>query len=122
MTSAIWPSANGNRATASNLNLSPRSRGTATIMESPGMYSTSIHIAHAHADERLKDLRAEAAHERRANEAAQASRARLGIAGAAGNLRHNLGVTLVRVGHRLQHPAAPATEQCAPLGNLRTAR
>ena len=83
------------------------------------MYPGSIHIAHIHADERRKDLFVEAAHDRRINEALQASRSRLGIPGRARQLRHNVGVLLVRVGHRLQQPA---TEHGTALGTLRTAR
>jgi hypothetical protein len=91
------------------------------------MYNGSIHIAHVHANERRHDLLVEAAHARRVNEAVAANR--VSIIRSAGNLRHNIGVALVRVGHRLQHSAAqPATDRPAvgapgaPLGALRTAR
>lgn len=142
MTSATLRSATGNPATASNLNSTSHRRPhvTAAEMERYAMYNGSIHTAHVHANERRHDLLAEAAHARRVNEAVAANRVG-GPTGAlvrsAGNLRHHIGVALVRVGHRLQHSAAqpatdrpgrphpagvPGTAPGAPVGTLRTAR
>lgn len=86
------------------------------------IYPGSIVLAHIHADERRKDLIIEAANARRANEAMPARRVRFGFAVRAADLRHRLGVALVRAGHRLQHAdGQPAADQ-APLGTLGTAR
>ena len=87
------------------------------------MYNGSIHIAHVHANERRHDLLVEAAHARRVNEAIAGNHARVNIVRSIGNLRHNIGVAMVRVGHRLQHSAAqPAANSQVPMGTLRTAR
>lgn len=110
-------------AIGSNRTTNQRSSLTATDVERYAMYPGSIHIAQIHANERRHDFIVEAAHARRINEAVQGRPARAGVAGAASNLRHRIGVALVRVGHRLQHSAAqPATDPNAPLGTLRTAR
>ncbi len=110
-------------AIGSNRTINQRSMRTATEMERNAMYPGSIHLAHIHASERRNDMLVEAAHARRINEALQGRPPRVGIAGAASNLRHRIGVALVRVGHRLQHSAAqPATDPNAPLTTLRTAR
>lgn len=86
------------------------------------IFPGSIAIAHLHADERRKDFIFEADQARRANEALEPHRNRAGLAGRAGNLRHQLGVAMVRAGHRLQHSGGePAADQ-APLGTLGTAR
>jgi hypothetical protein len=118
--------ATGNPAIDSNLNNHQRSRVTAAEMERYNVYNGSIHIAHVHANERRHDLLVEAAHARRVNEAVATNRAGRPIGAivrSASNLRHTIGVALVRVGHRLQHSAAqPATDSHAPLGTLRTAR
>lgn len=79
------------------------------------MYHGSIHSAHVHADERRKDMLAEAQRARRANLAAGANRS----VSIASNLRHRIGVALVAAGSRLQHPVA---DQPAQLGSLRAAR
>jgi hypothetical protein len=115
--------ATGNPAIDSNLNSRQRSRVTAAEMERYAMYNGSIHIAHVHANERRHDLLVEAAHARRVNEAIAANHARVNIARSVGNLRHNIGVAMVRVGHRLQHSAVqPAANTQTPMGTLRTAR
>lgn len=123
MTSATLPLATVNLDTVSNPNRRRRSRMIAAEMESTAMYPGSIHLAHIHADERRKDMFVEAQQARRANEALRLSHERFSLAHAAANLRHNLGVALVRIGHRLQHSAVqPATDHSASLGTLRAVR
>lgn len=123
MTLATLPLATGNPDTVANPNRRRRSRTTAAAMESTAMYPGSIHLAHIHADERRKDLFVEAQEARRVNEALGLPHERFNPAHAAANLRHNLGVTLVRIGQRLQHSAVqPATDSSASLGTLRAVR
>jgi hypothetical protein len=86
------------------------------------IFPGSIVIAHIHADERRKDLLAEAANARRVNEAMGERRSGDGLTVRASNLRHQLGVALVRVGHRLQHSSGQPAVDPAPLGTLGTAR
>lgn len=125
MTLASRPLVTGSPATGLNRTFNQRSRATAKDLERTAMnhiFPGSIVLAHIHADERRKDLVIEAANARLANEAMPARRNRFGLAIRSANLRHRLGVALVRAGHRLQHAdGQPAADQ-APLGTLGAAR
>ena len=123
MTLATLPLATVNLDTVSNPNTRRRSRTTAAEMESIAMYPGSIHLAHIHADERRKDMFVEAQHARLVTEALRLPHERFSLAHAAANLRHNVGVTLVRIGHRLQHSTVqPAADPNTSLGTLRAVR
>lgn len=125
MALASLPLVTGNPATGSDRRFTQRSMKTAIHPERTAMshvFPGSIAIAHIHADERRKDLMAEAANARLVNEAMLASRSGVGLTVRASNLRHQLGVALVRVGHRLQHSGGQPAVDHAPLGTLGTVR
>lgn len=119
MNLATVPLVTGSPATATNRTNSQRSKPAARNMESHIMYPGSINIAHIHADERRKDMLAEAHYERQVQLAVGANRGR----GRASAVRNQLGIALVSLGQRLQHtPAYAAPDQRAPLGSLGSAR